>query len=159
MQFDVTKQAVLRNDDIEIVFLDAKNLHLHNHVALECLWGFSKQVEEDLSIFHDSLRISSVPKAAHELTFDHIVIEVLIVLEFPLNPSDLFWIFEDVDEDDVLIGKPCKLLFVFLDIIINTYSLRVVSLLAFASTNFFVIFWYHSSGILVMSSKLISSSK
>ena len=114
MQFDVAEQTVLRNDDIQVIFLDAEDLHLHDHVALECLWGFSEQVEEDLSVLHDSFRVSSVPEAAHELAFHHIVVEVLIVLELPLYSSDFFRVFEDVDEDDVLIGKPAKLFFIFL---------------------------------------------
>ena len=114
MQFDVAEQAVLRNDDIEVVFLGAEDLHLHDHVPLERLGGFSQQVEEDLSVLHDLLRVSWVPEAAHELALYHIIVEVKVVFELPLNSSDLFRIFEDVDEDDVLVGKPTELLLAFL---------------------------------------------
>lgn len=75
LQLDITEKAIFGDDDIEVVFLHAEDSHLHDHVALQGLRSLLEEVEEYLSVLHDSLWLSCAPEPAHKLTLHQFLVK------------------------------------------------------------------------------------
>jgi hypothetical protein len=94
LKLNIAKKPILCYDHIEVILFDTEYFDRHNHISLESIWSLFEQVEKDFFVFHDSFRISCISKAPHDFTLYKLFIVKRVVLHFPIDRSNPFWVFK-----------------------------------------------------------------